>query len=150
MPLAGDPIKASDLYDLRTFTPTWVNVTTGSGAVNEGWWLRSGDLVHWGVRLEFGTSPAFSSTIAMNLPVTAWTGGGSGFQMTIGAWICRLGGSSHWAGSAGIYDSGGTQVSFAGAKASGGDPDARLGQGGSSPSPTSGGILSATGSYRAA
>lgn len=99
-----------------SWTPTWANVTQGTGAVNEGYYLDLGDWIIWQFRLQFGTSPSFSSTIQINLPAAAWTGGGVSLQATLGSWTFRdTSAGKHYAGSIGIWSSAGTSASFNGA-----------------------------------
>lgn len=111
------------------FTPSWSNVTLGTSAVNEGYYTVIGDLVFWQFRTEFGTSPSFSTTIQLGLPVAGWTGGGLGLQGTIGTWTMRDSSSQeHYSGSIGMWQADGTLASFAGAWDSGASkPSARMG-----------------------
>lgn len=150
MPNPGDPVRADDAFDLNTFTPSWTNVTLGTtGLANEGWYQRIGDLVAWGFRLELGTSGTISSTVNLDLPVPAWSGGGLGLQNTIGSWLLRdVSAGTHWAGTLGIWSSAGTSCSFAGAW-NGTAPSTRLNA--SSPVATAvGDVLTGSGVYRAA
>lgn len=148
-PLSGQILRASDL-GFTTFTPTWSNLTAGSGASNEGWYEVVGNMIHWGFRLEFGTSPSYSSSILMNLPVTAYAGGGTGLAGHVGAWGARSSGTINYAGSIVVNDSGGLQAAFKGAW-SGSVPSSNIGVSSSTPfTPASGNVLSGSGSYRAA
>jgi hypothetical protein len=100
------------LGTVTSFTPTWNNVTQGSGAVNTGWYTRIGGLVYGGARLAFGTAPSFSTTITMDLPITANV---DGIQEAFGSWIMRdTSALFHYAGSCGAWESGGISMSFAG------------------------------------
>lgn len=104
------------LGQYTSFTPAWTGATLGSGAVNEGRWCRIGDVVHWQVRIQFGTTPTFSAELRVNLPVTAWTGGGSMLQMTLGSWVYRdTSLVNHHGGSVGAYSGTGADASFAAA-----------------------------------
>lgn len=97
------------------FTPSWQSATLGTGALNEGWYTALGDLVHWQVRLVFGTSPSITTTLGLTLPITAWTGSTPGFQQTFGSWLFRTGTTVHYAGTVAGFDTGGTQATFSGA-----------------------------------
>ena len=114
MPLAGDPLKAADSFNLVTFTPVWTALTVGSGAVNEGWYNRSGDVVHWGFRLQLGTTPSGAgTTIQMDLPVAAWTGGGSGLQAAVGSFNIRDASTvNQYPGTITVFSSSGLSCAF--------------------------------------
>jgi hypothetical protein len=110
--------SASGGLDLPStiWTPSWSSVTQGTGAVNAGYYLDLGDWMLFSFRLQFGTSPSFSSTIQMTLPAAAWVGGGTNIQATCGSWTFRdTSGTYHYSGSMGIWSSAGTSVSFNGA-----------------------------------
>lgn len=113
-PLAGQIIRASDSFNIQTFTPVWTNVTVGTGAINEGWYLQQGDLVNWGFRLQFGTGGTSSGSVILDLPVAAFTGGGNGLQWTVGSFIIRDASASaaNYAGSLSIFTSGGVSAAF--------------------------------------
>lgn len=115
-PVAGQTIKASDTFTMNDYTPTLSNITIGSGGITEGWYQQIGELVIWGFRLQFGTSPALSTSASalVSLPVTADTGGGTGLQACIGSYILRTSTASHYAGSIGCFESAGINASFAG------------------------------------
>jgi hypothetical protein len=117
VPAAGQTIKASDVFTMSTYTPTLSNITAGSGATNEGWYQQIGNAVFWAFRLEFGTSPALSTSASalVSMPVTAFTGGASGLQLCLGAWVLRTGTNSHYAGSMGAFESAGINACFDGA-----------------------------------
>lgn len=113
-PLPGNRTRTSDIFTVTTFTPTW-NFTVGTGATNEGWYAQIGELVHWGVRVQLGTSPTSSGTtsVLLDLPVDAWTGGGNGLQAVLGTFNYRdASGPSFYAGSANVFASAGTQACF--------------------------------------
>jgi hypothetical protein len=114
MALAGATVLAKRRV---LWTPTWSNVTQGDGAINEGYYVERADgWVDFAFRLQFGTSPSFSSTIQINLPFESWTGSGTEVQLTIGGWTFRDTGSGHhYSGSLGIWSSAGTSASFNGA-----------------------------------
>lgn len=129
-PSAGSPVKITDAFDVRTWTPSW-SVSTGSfaagsGAVNEGWWLQIGRVVHWGFKLQLGSSPTIGGTLLLTLPVEAWVGGGAGLQVGLGSWIYRDNSvPAHWSGTIAGWDAGGTRASFSGAW-SGSAPNTRI------------------------
>lgn len=145
-PLPGANIRASDIFNLASFTPTWTSLTIGTGAVNEGWYSQIGDLVFWGFRTQLGTSPSFTGTALVDLPVAAWVGGGNGLQMVLGAFhYRRASGTLMYTGSATVFASAGTQAAF-----SLGSTTTRVGSTG--PTPAAAGVddvLSASGVYRA-
>ena len=148
----GTPILYTDFFDFNgAWTPTWNSLTAGTGAVNEGWYQRFGEWVFWGFRLQFGTSPSFASTIFVNLPVNAYTGGGTALQACLGSWVFRdSSAGTHYAGSIGIWSSAGTSASFAGAWG-GSVPNSRVGTSGTAPvSVAVDDVLSGSGVYRAA
>jgi hypothetical protein len=149
-PTAGQIIKASDFYNLTTFTLTWSGVTVGSGAVSEGWYQVLGEMVFWGFRLEFGTSPSYTASALLTLPVAAFAGGGTGLAATTGAWGLRSSGTVNYGGTILVNDSGGVQVKFIGSW-SGTVPSQNVGVSSSSPfTPASGNVFSGAGCYRAA
>lgn len=84
-PLPGANIRASDIFGLTAFTPTWTGLTLGTGASNEGWYQTQGNLVFWGLRLQLGTGGTATTTVQFDLPVTAWTGGGNSLTTTLGS-----------------------------------------------------------------
>ena len=133
-----------------TYTPTWVGVVLGSGALNEGWSTQLGKLVHWGIRVEFGTTPSFTSTITVGLPALAYTGGG--FSACVGSWVMRDNSNSGpalaWGGSVMTNATNGSAASFAGGW-TGATPSQRV-AGGVPFTIDVGDVLSATGTYRAA
>lgn len=152
-PLAGQIIRASDMFNLQSFTPTWTAVTQGAGAINEGWYQTIGDWVLFGARLEFGTAPSFSSTILMNLPVLAYTGGGAATNATVGSWMFRdNSGPTHYAGTMAMSSTAGDSTTFNGGwHVTNARPDGRISNSGPVPITLQvGDILSCTGSYRAA
>jgi len=152
IPQAGSLVRASDAFLLVPFTPTWTGVTLGSGAVNEGWYQQIGAMVLWGFRLEFGTSPAWTATAQIELPVAAFTGGGASLNATLGAWTLRTGATSNYAGSINSFEAAGTHGTFAGSwQASSAKPDQRIGITSITPlAPVAGNPLSGSGCYRAA
>lgn len=114
MSLAGEVIEAKRRV---LWTPTWSNVTQGSGAINEGWYLQREDgLVDYAFRLQFGTTPSFSTTIQITLPEEAWTGSGTELQATVGYYNFRDSSATyHFSGSLGVWSSDGLAASFNGA-----------------------------------
>lgn len=151
-PVSGQLIRASDAFALQTWTPTWGSVSLGSLPAVEAWYQQVGQMVMWQVFLEWGAGPSMSSTMTMTLPVTAYTGTGSGLQRTYGSWIFRTSGTSHYAGTVGGFDSGGTQASFVGSwQAASAKPDQRVGVTSITPlAPVVAQTFSAGGVYRAA
>lgn len=114
MSLAGEVIEAKRRV---IWTPSYTAVTAGTGAVNEGYYIEDEDgWVTFAFRLQFGTSPSFSSSIRLTLPSEAWTGGGTEIQATIGTWTFRdTSVPYHFSGSMGIWAADGLDVSFNGA-----------------------------------
>lgn len=152
MPLAGDLIRASDAFQLNTATPSFSNITLGSGAVSEIWWQQLGEMVMWGMRVEFAGSPVWGPTLSvtMALPVTAYAGGGGSLGGALGTWAARDSGTANYAGVVAIFDSGGVNATFSGAW-DGSSPKARIGVGSGVPFTLGAGdVLSASGIYRAA
>lgn len=155
IPLAGQIIRSTDTFNLITFTPTFTNVTLGTGADNQGWYQQIGFMVMWGFRLEFGTSPAFvTGSAEIALPVPAFTGGGASLQACVGSYIYRTSGTSHYAGALGTFEAAGLNATFAGAWDSGTSiPNDRAGLVSATQrpaAPTAAGVLSGQGCYRAA
>jgi hypothetical protein len=117
----GEKLTATRLNELfnrfktSSFTLTWTNLTPGSGALSEGWYSVVNDWCLWGFRLQFGSTPSVASIASLNLPVTAYTGGGTSLQASLGSWLFRdSSASDHYGGSIGVFSSGGTDCSFAG------------------------------------
>lgn len=69
----------------QTYTPTWTNVTKGTGYTEVAKYTVIGNLVTGFLSLTLGTSPAISGTVDISLPVTA---ANSGF-IPVGNVICR-------------------------------------------------------------
>lgn len=149
--LAGQTIKASDAFTLNTFTPVWTGVTLGAGAINEGWYQQIGDAVLWGFRAQFGTAPALTAVVNLDLPVIAFAGGGLSLQGCLGSWIFRdsSGTVHHFSGSIGIWDAAGVQCAFSGAW-DGTAPQLRIVNGGIPFTVAVDDVLSGSGFYRAA
>lgn len=150
-PTAGSLVRASDAFNFVTFTPTWTSVTIGTGADSEGWYQVIGNMVMWGFRLEFGTSPSWAAgTVLLNLPVAAYTGGGGSLAACVGQWSGRSSASINYGSSIMTNDTAGTQCNFAGAW-NGTSPSGRVGASSSTPfTPASGNVFSGSGCYRAA
>lgn len=99
-PFAGKTVHADWAYYLDTagtYTPTLTasitNPTLGTGAVQSGWWHRSGHFISGGGIIRFGTSGvnAGSGTYFVLLPfdadvstLTASAGGGLGIATAVG------------------------------------------------------------------
>jgi len=146
MAFAGEQINSSDVFGMVDFTPVWSDLTLGTGAVNEGWYQRIGDLVTWGFRTQIGTSPSGTgSSYRVDLPVAAWVGGGSSLQAAVGAGIYRATGTTNWVLVPSVFSSSGLSVAFTVGDSGGGRA--------SSTTPVavaSGHVISASGVYRAA
>lgn len=50
------------------FTPTWINVSVGNGSTSGRYSIANG-LMHWSVRLSFGSTTSVSGTIGVQMPV---------------------------------------------------------------------------------
>ncbi len=152
VPAAGSLVRVSDTQLLVTFTPTWTNLTIGSGADNQGWYQQVGAMILWGVRVEFGTSPSYSATITLNAPVNAYTGGGGSLAASVGSWNFRAAtaGTTNYAGSVITNASDGSTFRFAGAW-NGTNPANTVGLGTNVPiTPVvAGTVFAASGCYRA-
>lgn len=151
-PAAGQLIRASDSFSLVTFTPTFSGWTLGTSPVSEGWYQMLGSMVLWGMRLEWGTTPVFTSSLLMNFPVAAYaSSGGTGLAGTAGTWGYRTGATSNYSGSCMINDAGGVAMKFAGAW-NGTTPSDNFGRTATTTpvAPAAGFVLSASGVYRAA
>lgn len=144
---AGAKIDVSD-FAVHSWTPTFNSATLGSGYSLSGWYTNMGGLVNGAFYLVFGSSPSFASTIYVDLPVVANV---PGLQHAFGSWVFRVSGTVHYGGTVSGWDSGGAQMSFAGAW-NGTAPSNRVGQTAStSPAaPVSGAVFSAQFAYRAA
>jgi hypothetical protein len=103
-----------------TYTPTFTAGITavGTGAVREGWYCRVGNIVFWGGRIQFGTTPAANATIQMDIPpaIAAYSGGGDGLTNVLGTWQYRDNSvPAHFTGAVCVYANGGLLASFNGA-----------------------------------
>lgn len=148
---AGAKIDQGD-FSIKTWTPTFNSMTLGTGYAVTGWYTNVGGLVTGAFYLVFGTSPAFTATGYMDLPVTANV---TGLQMAFGSWVYRdVSAVTHYAGTLAGWDSGGAQAGFSGAwNATAALPHGRIGGTGvlgNNPAVAVGDILSAQFSYRAA
>lgn len=113
VPIPGNNIRASDIFNLTEFTPSFTGLSTGTGATSEGWYSQIGNLVFWGFRVQLGSSPSSSATVVIDLPVDAWTGGGNGLQAVVGSFVFRDASTvNFYAGTATVHSSGGTNASF--------------------------------------
>jgi hypothetical protein len=151
-PLAGQIIRTEDAFELQSFTPTYTNLTLGTGNSNEGWYQMIGQFVLWGFRTELGTGGTATTTVTMDLPVDAYSGGGVSLQGALGSWIFRdSSAGDHYSGSIGIFQAAGDVCSFAGAWAAAGtiSPRTRLFTASSPVVPAIGDVISGTGCYRA-
>jgi len=109
---AGAKIDVND-FSIKTWTPSFTNVTLGSGNSLSGWYTNVGGLVSAGFYLVFGTSPAFTGSVILDLPVAANV---PGLQHALGSWVLRDTSTVlHYSGTIAGWDSGGNQGSFSGA-----------------------------------
>lgn len=95
MPAAGETIKAyveTDTY-VPALTSSGTNPTLGTGAVQDGWWHRNGQLITCGGIIQFGTSPTSGTgtTFLVSLPFPANT---SLVAAGTGVGLCHIGGSA--------------------------------------------------------
>lgn len=144
-------LKAGNFAQFNTFTPSWAaGFTIGGGAINEGWYQLIGGFVIWGFRVEAGTSPAFTTSLLLNLPLAAYTGASGGqLAAAVGEWGMRSASGANYGGPIVTNDTGGTQVRFTGAW-NGTAPLGNIGSTTSTPAtPVAGNVLSGSGSYRA-
>jgi hypothetical protein len=87
--VAGDVLTASDtnLYLMHeggawtSWTPTWTNLTIGNATVDAKY-ARASRLIHWKLKMTFGSTTSVSGAIRFTLPVAAATG--IEFDMTHG------------------------------------------------------------------
>jgi hypothetical protein len=83
-PSTATPIDAAALNNIEdfisgdgssaqwtSFTPTWNNVTLGTGALNSGFYARVGRIVTGRVRLRLGTGGSVSGSVRFGYPVSA-------------------------------------------------------------------------------
>jgi hypothetical protein len=69
---AGAVLTAAQLNaigDYTAFTPTWTNVTPGSGATNTGFYAEVNECVFFEIALVLGTSSSIGGSIAFAVPV---------------------------------------------------------------------------------
>lgn len=151
--LAGGKVDASE-FAFKTWTPVFTGVTLGTASALFGWYTNVNGMVNAGFQLVFGTSPAFTSSVIVDLPVTANT---ITLQAAFGSWVLRdTSTTMHYAGTVAGWDAGGTQISFSGAlNTTTNLPNGRLGSAniiGSSGAPgvSATDVLSAQITYRAA
>lgn len=119
--LADSTEAALDAYEVwNSWTPVWPNVftTLGTGAVNQGFYMRIGDLVIAQFRTQLGTSPTIAAgVLKITLPIAAhesW--GGTGLYPTLGSWTMRDNSLvRYYSGSIGADDAAGASVTFQGA-----------------------------------
>ncbi len=133
-PLAGNTVNAQDVVDgVRaidpvSWTPTWTNLTKGTGPTEAGWYLRLGRLIVAQYTLTVGTSPSWSGIVSFTLPVEALDGT---LDAAIGSWMFRDQSTTDWyAGTAVILSA--TTARMAGAW-NGTAPREMLGESGTSP-----------------
>jgi hypothetical protein len=149
-PLAGQIVRASDGFNLQTFTPVLNSATLGGSAVSEGWYQTLGKTVMWGFRIQFGSAPSFSGVITLDLPVTAYTGGGTDLMSVTGSFTYRLSSTVHYAGTMAVNTSLGTQCAFNGVPVTGSDrPSSRISNIATNPAvPVVDAVLAGSGVYR--
>ncbi|OFW64725.1 MAG: hypothetical protein A2135_10030 [Actinobacteria bacterium RBG_16_67_15] len=115
----GDKITSSILnstmWSFAAYTATTTAITLGTGGVITTNYCRigTGDLVFFNGYITFGTSPAITATCHITLPTAADV---TAIQWCVGSWVFRDDSvPDHYAGSLGIWDTGGAEISFAGA-----------------------------------
>ena len=84
MSLAGQYVRSSDV---ELWTPTWTNLSLGTGPTQEGYYFVSEDravTAHY--HLIVGTGGSWSGTTSFTLPVTCITGT---LDMAIGSFVYR-------------------------------------------------------------
>lgn len=80
------------------FTPSWTNLTPGSGATNAGAWTSIGKTVMFRVRVTLGTSPSVGSGVSFVLPVNLHGGYHTGQRQVIGTASADDANGSGWPG----------------------------------------------------
>ncbi len=97
--LAGRIARPADILDTIadvdpvTFSPSWSNLTKGTGWTDEGWYLQIGRQVTIQYTITLGTSPSFASTLLMTLPVACIT---STLDTAVGSWVYRDDSLTDW------------------------------------------------------
>jgi|10_taG_2_1085330.scaffolds.fasta_scaffold28741_2 hypothetical protein len=69
---SGDVLTAANLNaigDYEAFTPSWTNVTLGSGATNAGFAAEINELVFFEIGLVLGSSSSIGGSISFAVPV---------------------------------------------------------------------------------
>ena len=61
------------LGEYQTWTPTWANLTVGNGTTY-AWYVQQGDVVHFELRLNFGSTTAITGSVILYYPVTPYDG----------------------------------------------------------------------------
>jgi hypothetical protein len=108
----GDYADASE-WAIHDWTPTIDNVVVGAGAASTGWYQQAAGLVTAHFVIVFGTTPSFSSTILLNLPVAADV---DYLQAWLGGWVLRdTSVPDHYSGALAAWSAAGSQASFSGA-----------------------------------
>lgn len=72
-----------------SYTPTFGNTTVGNGSAT-GAYVQAGKIVHFKVRLLWGSTTSFSGNVDVSLPVAAVTNGGAGLAAAthaVSAWL---------------------------------------------------------------
>ena len=82
--ILGPNVGENDGGQVTLFTPTWNNVTVGTGATNQGRYLRIPGGLWIETYLEFGTSPSVSGFASYDIP-GGYTERGGNFQALGGA-----------------------------------------------------------------
>lgn len=136
-PMAGNTVNAQDLVDgLAAFapaawSPTLTNLTKGGSPTEDGWYLDLGKLVIAQWLLTVGTSPSWSATITLTLPVAA----DGPLDAPLGSWSLRdasAGNSGFYSGTVAIAAAGGGTARLLGAW-DGTAPRATVGLSGTAP-----------------
>ena len=125
---------ALDTYETYTsWTPTWDLSGSGGGftsvggsGFNQGFYMQIGKQVFAQFRIQLASGfTTDAGTFSMVLPVPAYISwGGTVIQSSLGSWQIRDDSTFfHYAGTIGLFNSGGTACSFGGAYDSGGPAD---------------------------
>jgi hypothetical protein len=106
-----------------SWTPTWDTssgggfTNVGGGGQNQGFYRNIAGLVHAEFRVQLASGFTVDTGVfVLILPVPAYVWGGSVIQSALGSWTGRNDDvPNHHAGTIGLWNTGGTQVSFNGA-----------------------------------
>jgi len=76
-----------------SFTPSWANVTAGTGATNVGRWRYIDGDLEFIASLTFGTGGSVSGSVTITLPNSL--SGATGMRQVAGSIMCSLSGANH-------------------------------------------------------